>query len=246
VVELIGYCIKEPGHTRPERTEEIVSMMTGRAIMTVRRNFAGVHLISAVRAAKRAHAVESDNDTTTFGDWYTEMMEAVPVAIVMSGASLEASANELLEDILQGRVSLSVSSGMKKFVEELKADRSGNSLGKFQRIAWIFDKIPDKGCAAWQNAQILVSARNSLMHFRPTFESSEQEDNQESEVAKGLKGRVPVSPVHRSSPLVFPHSFMTYGCAKWAVTSVREFYAYLSGVLGLPDKYASFGFEELP
>jgi hypothetical protein len=213
--------------------------------MTVRRNFAGAHLSSAISAAKRAHVVESNNDTNVFGGWYTEMMEAVPVAIIMSGASLEASANELLEDILQGQVTLPVTPGMKQFVAELKTDRSGNSLGKFQRVAWIFDKIPDKGCPAWQDAQVLASARNSLMHFRPTFESSEQEDSSESEVVKGLKGKVAISPPSRSNPLVFPHSFMTYGCAKWAVTSVKEFNAYFSGLLGLPDKFALFGFEQL-
>jgi hypothetical protein len=219
--------------------------MSMSATMTVRRNFAGPHLHSAIRAAKRAHTVETESNTNVFGDWYTELMEAVPVAIVMSGASLEASANELIEDLLQAQPPLPVTVGMKQFLEELKTDRSGNSLGKFQRIAWMFDKIPDRGCAAWQNGQILISARNSLMHFRPTFETSDQQNNQESDVVKCLKGRVPISPPHRSH-LVFPHSFMTYGCAKWAVASVKEFYAYFSALLGLPDKFVSFGHEELP
>jgi hypothetical protein len=213
--------------------------------MTVRRNFSGPHLASAIRAAKRAHAVEAANDVSVFGEWYADMMEAVPVAIVMSGASLEASANELIEDVLGGQASLLVTSGKKQFLEELKTDRSGNSLGKYQRVAWIFDKIPDKGSSAWQNAQILVSARNTLMHFRPTFESSEQEENQESEVVKGLKGKVPTSRPFSSS-LVFPHSFMTYGCAKWAVSSVIEFSKYISELLGVSDEVASFKHSLLP
>jgi hypothetical protein len=89
----------------------------------------------------RAHAIEAANDVSVFGEWYTDMMEAVPVAVVMSGASLEASANELIEDVLAGQTSLLVTSGKKQFLEELKTDRSGNSLGKYQRLAWIFDKF---------------------------------------------------------------------------------------------------------
>jgi hypothetical protein len=215
------------------------------ATMTVRRNFSGPHLNSAIRAAIRAHAIEAANDVSVFGEWYTDMMEAVPVAVVMSGASLEASANELIEDVLAGQTSLLVTSGKKQFLEELKTDRSGNSLGKYQRLAWIFDKIPDRGSSAWQNAQILVSARNTLIHFRPTFESSEQEENQETEVTKGLKGKVPTSRPFGSS-LAFPHSFMTYGCAKWAVSSVREFSKYVSELLCVPDKVEAFRHDQLP
>jgi hypothetical protein len=64
--------------------------------MQVRANLAATHLQSAGVAARKAHEIEQNNSTKQFGDWYSEMMQLVPVSIVMAGAALEAGANERL------------------------------------------------------------------------------------------------------------------------------------------------------
>jgi hypothetical protein len=196
----------------------------------VRRNFAGSHLKAATEAALNAYRVEQNNDTSV----HEEMMQCVPVAIIMAGAALEASANEVVQDILDATTSLTVSNGCKLELKDLKVDRSGNSLGKFRRMGRLFDKIPDEGKLPWKDAQILVDARNALMHFRPVDQVDDQED---SKLVKALKTKVPISPPHKSR-LIFPHSFLTYGCARWAVLSVLSFSDYFSNLLGVNDRFA--------
>jgi hypothetical protein len=139
--------------------------MIGGLSTRVRRNFAGSHLQAAAEAARVAYGVEQNNGTSVHGPWYAEMMQCVPVAVVMADAALEASANESVQDILDGMTPLMVRTGCKLELKDLIGDRSGNSLGKFRRVGRLFDKIPDEGNLPWQDAKILVDARNALMHW---------------------------------------------------------------------------------
>ena len=204
-----------------------------------RRNLAGTHLRTAIGAAFTAHKIEGGNDTTKLGAWFDELMQSVPVAIIMSGASLEANVNEHIDDMLSGLTSLTIGVGTKLQLEDLKADRSGNSLGKYRRLAWLFDKEPEEGQLPWQDAKVLVQARNSLMHFRPVWDhvAAARQDN---DLVEALKRKVPISP-HFQSPLAFSHSFATYGCAKWSIESVLRLSRYFSALLGLSDKLANAG-----
>lgn len=204
-------------------------------IANVRRNLAVNHLRTAIKAALGAHKTETENDTSVLGGWFDDVMQSVPVAIIMSGASLEADVNEHIDDILGGMTDLTVRVGTRLQLQDLKADRSGNSLGKYRRLAWLFDKEPDESQLPWQDAKILVQARNGLMHFRPVWDHIAAV-RQDGDLADALKRRgVPIAP-HFQSPLVFPHSFATYGCAKWSIESALRLSHYFSELLGLTDK----------
>lgn len=148
-------------------------------------------------------------------------MQSVTVAIVMAGAGLEASANETIQNLLDKPSPLVLTTGTKLQMQALKEDRTGNSVGKYQRIAWLFNKEPNEGSAPWQDAATLVLARNSLMHFRPVWDHLDA-NKEESKIVKALKGKVPIVPAYKSQ-IVFPHAFMSYGCAKWAVETVLTF-----------------------
>ncbi len=212
--------------------------ITSRVTMQVRRNFAATHLQSAASAARKAREIEQNNDTRQFGDWFTDMMQAVPVAIVMAGAALETSANELMQNILDRSTPLAPGVGARLQLESLKSDRSGNSVGKYRRVAWLFDKEPDEGMLPWQNAEILVLARNTLMHFRPVLDQVNAA-SQESNLVKALKSKVPTTHAYKA-PYTFPHSFMTYGCAKWSVETVLTFSEYFRELLGINDLFDPF------
>lgn len=58
-------------------------MATGQVAASIRRNLAATHLLSAATAAQKAHQTEQSNDTSKFGSWFDEMMQSVPVSIVM-------------------------------------------------------------------------------------------------------------------------------------------------------------------
>jgi hypothetical protein len=81
------------------------------------------------------------------------------------------------------------------------------------RLALLFDKEPDTGQSAWEDGQLLVKFRNSLMHFKPAWDD---EDIHSGTLVKGLKSKVPVVNSWQGK-FLFPYGFMTYGCAKWSV-----------------------------
>jgi hypothetical protein len=188
-------------------------MATAQVTFKVKRNLAGVHLLSAASAAKKAHQTEQNNDTSKLGRWFDEMMQNVPVSIVMAGAALEVGANELILTILDRSTPLMPGLGASLQLREIKDDRSGNSLDRYRKIAWLFDKDPNKGSTPWQNADTLVHARNNLMHFKPVWEDAGVAI-QESKLVAGLKSKVGILQAYTSPALCFPHSFMTYDCAK--------------------------------
>jgi hypothetical protein len=206
-------------------------------VANARRNLAVNHLRTAVKAALGAHIAESEKDTSVLGAWFDDLMQSVPVAIILSGASLEADVNEHIDDILSGLTGLTVRVGTRLQLQDLKADRSGNSLGKYRRVAWLFDKEPDEGELPWQDAKLLVQARNGLMHFRPVWDHAAAA-RQDGDLIEGLKRKVPIAR-HFQSPLVFPHSFATFGFAKWSIESALRLSHYFSGLLGLTDKLAN-------
>ena len=197
-----------------------------------RFNFATQHLRAATRAAKDAYEVEEANPTADLGPWFDDMMQWVPVSVVMAAAALEANANEIIQDILDGS-SLPATNETKQLLTDLKEEKAGNTCDKYRRLARLFDKEPELGTIAWQDAKLLVRFRNHLMHFKPTWDHEDIHDG----LVKGLKTRIQVFRAYKSakSSSVFPYGFMTYGCSKWSVATVRAFSESFSMLLGVND-----------
>ncbi len=162
------------------------------------------------------------------------MMLSVPVSIVMSGAAIEASANETIQDILDGGTGLPVPNSRKLLLQDLKSDRAGTAIDRYRRLALLFDREPDTGTAAWDNAKLLVSFRNSFMHFKPAWDH--EKDIHEGALVGRLKTKIPIYRAYASN-FQFPYGFMTYGCAKWAVESVLAFSASFTALLRVKDRF---------
>ena len=126
------------------------------ATFNLRSNFAVHHLRAAAQAARIAYNVEQANLTKEHGPWFDEMMLLVPVSVVMAGAALEAGANEVIQDVLDGFSGLSMTKGYKLLIADLKNDRTGNATEKRRRLSLLFDKVPDMGTTSWQDAKLLV------------------------------------------------------------------------------------------
>jgi hypothetical protein len=207
-----------------------MAIARGMAVPNFRTNFAINHLKAAARAAQGAHEVETANDTSELGQWFDTMFFWVPVSVVMAGAALEASANELIQDILD--YSPQLADSRKILFKDLKNEQSGNATKKFRQIALLLDKIPTRGGASWQDAEILVRFRNSFMHFTPSWDWEESKD-----VEKGLETRIRRVSGWKGA-FFFPHSFMTYECAKWAVQTVLNFSRVFSQEVGVQERFA--------
>jgi hypothetical protein len=80
-------------------------------------------------------------------------------------------------------------------------------------VALLFDKLPNKGIYPWRNADLLVRFRNRFMHFRPSWDT---DDIQNDNLVKELRQKIIVA-AYAGSKFLFPQGLMTYGCAKWAV-----------------------------
>jgi hypothetical protein len=216
-------------------------LLSGRATLQIKTGFAANHLLVATDSARKAHVIEQDNVDKPMGDWFDGMLRAVPVSVVMAGAALEASANELLTDILDGSARLTLTGSRKRMLEELKGERSGNSTSKYEKLALIMEKEPDLGTEPWYNAKLLVAFRNEFMHFRPTIYVDNVDD--ERDIVKKLSARLSTSKAYRSQKIQFPYSFMTYECAKWAVQTVLMFCREFAPLLGVQDKLALPGWD---
>jgi hypothetical protein len=202
--------------------------------VSIRTNFAIHHLRAAVQAARNAHSVEQSNLTAGHGAWFDEMIVLVPVSVIMAAAALEANVNEIIQDILDGSSGLPVTEGRKRLITDLKTDQTGNATEKYRRLSLLYEKIPDSGAVAWQDAKLLIGFRNKFMHFRPAWDY--EKEVHEGNLVQGLKTRIPIYRAYQSN-FQFPYGFMTYGCAKWSVQSVLNFSGAFATLLGIRDRF---------
>jgi|SRR6185437_1348955 len=187
--------------------------------MRLKTGFALNHLKAATNAARAAYKIEQANKGAAFGPWFDGLVVAVPVSVVMAAAALEANANESLQNILDGFTNHRLSPCGRTLLTDLKEDRSGNATEKYRRIALLTDKEPKTDHEHWRQAKLLLKFRNEFMHFRPTWDD---EDFHSKGFTEEMKKLVPVVDAYKGN-FIFPHGFMTYGCAKWAVETVLVF-----------------------
>lgn len=121
--------------------------VTAQITARLRTGFSFNHLQVAVKAARDAHRIQSANVRAPFGPWFDGVLQAVPVAIVMSAAALEANANETIDDILEGLARLPITDSQKQLLNDLKDDKAGNFREKYRKLALTLGKVPDCGSA---------------------------------------------------------------------------------------------------
>jgi hypothetical protein len=74
--------------------------------------------------------------------------------------------------------------------------------------------------------------RNHFMHFKPAWHDDKIHG---SDLVRDLRQRnIPTVP----SQTLFPLTYMTYGCAKWAVQTVLTFSSEFAMLIGVSDRFA--------
>jgi hypothetical protein len=232
-----AYSGQQSATLSPSEIEQWAEMMirgTAGVTIEIRANFAEHHLRAAAEAALRTHDIEAAGNAKTLGAGFDEITTTVPVAICMSGAALEANANELILDVLDDAAkTVPLSVARKVLLQDLLEDRSGNALDRYNPLALILDKVPDKGNAIWGDADLLIRIRNYFMHFKPAWEPT-GEDPQG--LAKTCKNKFTLAEPYLTSQFSFPHACLTYNLAKWSIVTVLGFSKYISSVLGRGDR----------
>jgi hypothetical protein len=196
--------------------------------------FAFNHLQVAVKAAVEAHHFEPQDLGQQIGPWFEGVLQTVPVAIVMSAAALEANANEIIDDFLEGRANLERAVDQNA-LRKLKEDRKGNFVGRHRDLAKTLGKVRDCRKDVWADACLLTEFRNLFMHFRPAMSDCDDDKNFFTRMSE----KVPVVEAYKDHHFGFPHALMTCACARWAVKTAKEFSADFSDVTGVADRFAS-------
>lgn len=225
--------------TKMELAAGSYSVSGSQATLRLKTGFAPSHLKIATKSARIAYDIEQANSGAEFGPWFDGILEVVPVSIVMAAAALEANANELLQDMIDGHAEILLTRSRARLLKELKDDRFGNAMIKYRRLALLLDKEPDEGTPAWQSARLLVRFRNEFMHFKPAWDD---EDIHTGDFVVRMRSRVRTVDAYERN-FMFPYGLMTYDCARWAVTSVLAFSAEFAGFIGVKNRFTLPGLD---
>lgn len=203
------------------------------------------HLKSCYLLIEESQKIEKSSLTVIDGNERAELCSKnvafVTGAIFSIIAFLEASINELLSDISNNddRVKV-IPTDNKKAIKTLW-DKEGKHdlekwsvLKKYQKTLELLGKEKfDEASMEFDNLSILVELRNTLMHFKPEWNSIHSpylsENENQHKLTSKLEGKFELSIFFRSTgnPF-FPDKCMGYGCAEWALRNtvlfVDEFY----------------------
>jgi hypothetical protein len=149
-------------------------------------------------------------------------------AVLSAVAFLEATVNELLQDVTDKvptyieSLGQDCSSLLTRLQEvEVGGVRKWTILDKYQMVLLCSGNDPfERGATLYQNAKMVIRLRNALTHFNPETQGPDSL----SKLSAGLKSkRFPLNPLMRGSrnPF-FPDHCLSAGCATWVVHSVCE------------------------
>lgn len=209
---------------------------------SVRRGLSVQCLLAAKKAALIAHRVEVDNaNMVEFGPWADDMMTAVPTAVIMSAAALEASVNEATKDLLDTPAKHGLSAAQVAELGNELDSRFGNPRIRAEKVTEIIGRPADTTRYEWHDIELLIWMRNRLMHFKPRWDHEAIPD--EAVFAELLTRIGPPNRFFATPKPEMPHGAFTYGCSRWAVQTVTAFLRLYAPHLGVVDRFAGNDFS---
>ncbi|MBW6398946.1 hypothetical protein KPL78_13865 [Roseomonas sp. HJA6] len=209
---------------------------------SVRRGLSVQCLLAAKKAALIVHRVEVDNASAVeFGPWADDMLNAVPTAVVMSAAALEAAVNEAVKDLLDNPVKHGLTAAQ---VAELRSEfdsRFGNPRSRAEKVAEIIGRPAATSLQEWRDLKLLIWMRNRLIHFKPRWDHEAIPD--EAVFTELLTRIGPPNRFFAAPKPEMPHGAFTYGCSRWAVQTVTAFIRVYAPHLGVIDRFAGNDFS---
>lgn len=203
---------------------------TATATVDIRRNLSVQMLTAARKAARRVFDAEEANKQAELGAWFDDILIDVPIAVVMSAASIEACANEMIKNLLDDPEGHDLSEARVQLLTDVVERRAGNPKEKFEQVALILDHHLDTGVHQWDDLRLLQSLRSIFMHFKPIWDS---EPIPSEKAFRAIVQRV--GDICRFFPKEYPYMVYTYRVARWAVCTVPAFTAHFSAQTGLVD-----------
>lgn len=188
-----------------------------------RAYFSSWHLNSAITLLDKVEEIENSHEGRNKFD--VDHTSYVITSIISSVAFLEASINEIYQDVVDdhnGSYTKNINKNTEIIMKGVWSiiERRG-VLEKYQ-FALDASSLEEfkKGMSTYQNARLSILLRNELVHYKPeSFGGGEEHD-----FANTLQGKFQINPLmsNKSNPF-FPEQCLGWGCAEWVLKSCLGF-----------------------
>jgi hypothetical protein len=200
--------------------------------------------VAAATFVRKCGALEADKPEPSeaeaqrglvVAEWaVAEHRSFVVAAILASVAFLEAAVNELFAsashdnlEVAGGRGGLAATE--RKILTDLNETLANNrTLDRYQLVLHLLGRQPfDRGTAFFQDLDLLIRFRNSLVHYKPEWRPAGIEGgptSADSKLARGLATKhFSHNPFTGPGNPFFPDKCLGHGCAVWAWTAALAF-----------------------
>jgi hypothetical protein len=227
-----------------------IALSVNPVTITMRAYYSSYHLWAAKHFCALAQSVENASGVQTRFD--VKHRAYVTNSVFSAVAFLEAAINELYQDAADNHESYineldpdckRLMSDFWQFTEE--RNRSAfNLLDKCQIALTLLRKQQfDLGQLPYQDAAIVVTLRNELVHFKPQSLGGDVEHK----LARRLRGKFPENRLMDGSGNPwFPDKCLGHGCAEWAVNSIVRFADEFFAKINVEPNYRRIEFNPLP
>lgn len=237
-MELLGPC-----GGKDEATMQIRESLQDR----FRIYFSIQHIQASSLFARKAYHLEQQYSLNSAGTILSEHRAYVTNAILSSVSFLEANINELYSDCADSRKkdgldSQTIAIMGKLWHRGIPRSARYRILEKYELALDIADREAfDRGTTPYQDMEILIELRNSLIHYEP--ETILAEATSRSHVddlhkfEKKLKGKFQINPLTGPGNPFYLDKCLGYGCGKWAVNKSIDFVDLFCAKLGIKPPY---------
>lgn len=228
---------------------EAVGKIEDSVVVIFRTYFSIRHIQSALLFAKEADKIEVSGE----GDTSSIHQANVIASIFATVAFLEANINEIFTDSYDTMKGKPANDG--KNIPESLINQLGSMwqldvpkaakysiLQKYQiALATINKPLYDKGTNPYQDVDLLVKLRNTLMHPEPesvvSKSSSDVIPATEQKFFKMLGSKFALNPLTGEGNPFYPDKCLSYGCCKWGIESSLAFTDEFCARTGIKCKY---------
>lgn len=213
----------------------------------LRPYFSIQHLFSAVHLANLSKEVEREYVGRCTDDMFLVHRTYVSNGIFSAVAFLEATINEVFSD---------ADTNIRGVVRDLNPDAvqmlaslwrqgiprtAGYPVIKKYQIALLLSGKQElnSGLTPYQDVDLLIKLRNSLIHYEPDWESTGADGTflQGKNISKKISGKFALNPLTGGKNPLFPDKCLGAGCAKWAVKVSIQFADEFFWNMGLIPTY---------
>jgi len=194
------------------------------------------YLLSSFTFAKRAKSIEENySHEDNFKSVYLEHRSSVLGCILFIATFLESHINEFYSDI-SAKMAFNYP-GIKTESAQILSLLWEHGIPRtakysiIEKFEFALKKLADseftKGTFPYQETQLLIKVRNSLIHYESEWVYNSPKNfgriDLEHDLIKSLKGKFPLNPITGDGNPYFPDRCLGYGICRWGLIAATEF-----------------------